>query len=153
MWYIILLLVLGVLFLVAEMLLLPGVSIGAILAMSCYGGAIYYAFSALGTTAGIWTVVAVVILSLITVVISLRSKTWMRLSLKQEIDSTSMPNPALEVELGSVGVTVSRLAPMGKVNIGGKFYEAKSVDVFIDQQVDVKVVGFDNFTVIVKKLN
>lgn len=152
MWYIILLLVLGVLFLVAEMLLFPGVSIGAILAMSCYGGAIYYAFSALGTTAGIWTVVAVVILSLITVVISLRSKTWMRLSLKQEIDSTSMPNPALEVELGSVGVTVSRLAPMGKVNIGGKFYEAKSVDVFIDQQVDVKVVGFDNFTVIVKKV-
>ena len=134
------------------MLLLPGVSIGAILAMSCYGGAIYYAFSALGTTAGIWTVVAVVILSLITVVISLRSKTWMRLSLKQEIDSTSMPNPALEVKLGSVGVTVSRLAPMGKVNIGGKFYEAKSVDVFIDQQVDVKVVGFDNFTVIVKKV-
>lgn len=134
------------------MLLFPGVSIGAILAMSCYGGAIYYAFSALGTTAGIWTVVAVVILSLITVVISLRSKTWMRLSLKQEIDSTSMPNPALEVELGSVGVTVSRLAPMGKVNIGGKFYEAKSVDVFIDQQVDVKVVGFDNFTVIVKKV-
>ena len=134
------------------MLLFPGVSIGAILAMSCYGGAIYYAFSALGTTAGIWTVVAVVILSLITVVISLRSKTWMRLSLKQEIDSTSMPDPALEVELGSVGVTVSRLAPMGKVNIGGKFYEAKSVDVFIDQQVDVKVVGFDNFTVIVKKV-
>ena len=37
MFYIILLIVLGLLFLVAELVLLPGVSIGAILALVCYG--------------------------------------------------------------------------------------------------------------------
>ena len=43
-FYIILLVFLGLLFLVAELVLLPGVSVGAILAMACYGGSIYLAF-------------------------------------------------------------------------------------------------------------
>lgn len=153
MWYIIALLLLGILFLVVEMLLLPGVSVGAVLAMACYGGAIYYAFDNIGTTAGIVTIVAVAIISLITVIVSLRAKTWQRLALKQNIDSTSMKSPAAELTVGAKGVTVSRLSPMGKVEVGGRFYEAKSVDVFIDQRTEVEVVGFENFTVIVRKLN
>ena len=151
MWYIVLLIVLGLFFLVAELLLFPGLSIGGILALVCYGGAIWYAFDSLSVTAGIWTVVAVLALSLLSLIISLRAKTWQRLALKQEIDSVSMPKPETEVALGTLGITISRLAPMGKVSINGKTYEAKSTDVFIDQKQYVEVVGYDNFTLIVKK--
>ena len=151
MWYIVLLIVLGLLFLVAELLLFPGLSIGGILALVCYGGAIWYAFDSLSVIAGWWTVAVVLALSLLTVIISLRAKTWQRLALKQEIDSVSMPKPETEVALGTLGVTISRLAPMGKVSINGKTYEAKSTDVFIDQRQYVEVVGYDNFTLIVKK--
>ena len=151
MWYIVLLIVLGLLFLVAELLLFPGLSIGGILALVCYGGAIWYAFDSLSVTAGVWTVAVVLMLSLLTVIISLRAKTWQRLTLKQEIDSVSMPKPENEVAIGTLGVTISRLAPMGKVSINGKIYEAKSTDVMIDQKQYVEVVGFENFNVIVKK--
>ena len=153
MWYIVLLIVLGLLFLVAELLLFPGLSIGGILALVCYGGAIWYAFDSLSVTAGVWTVAVVLMLSLLTVIISLRAKTWQRLTLKQEIDSVSMPKPENEVAIGTLGVTISRLAPMGKVSINGKIYEAKSTDVMIDQKQYVEVVGFENFNVIVKKSN
>ena len=153
MWYIVLLIVLGLLFLVAELLLFPGLSIGGILALVCYGGAIWYAFDSLSVIAGWWTVAVVLALSLLTVIISLRAKTWQRLTLKQEIDSVSMPKPEAEVVLGAIGVTISRLAPMGKVEVAGKTYEAKSVDVFIDQRSKVEVVGYDNFTLIVKKID
>ena len=64
-----------------------------------------------------------------------------------------MPKPEKELSIGAVGTTISRLSPMGKVNIGGKVYEAKSADVFIDQREQVEVVGFENFNVIVKKSN
>jgi membrane-bound ClpP family serine protease len=64
-----------------------------------------------------------------------------------------MPRPENEITLGTVGTTVSRLSPMGKININGKIYEAKSADVFIDQREQVEVVGFENFNVIVRKLN
>ena len=153
MWYIVLLIVLGLLFLVAELLLFPGLSIGGILALICYGGAIWYAFDSLSVTAGVWTVAVVLMLSLLTVIISLRAKTWQRLTLKQEIDSVSMPKPENEVAIGTLGVTISRLAPMGKVSINGKIYEAKSTDVMIDQKQYVEVVGFENFNVIVKKVD
>ena len=43
--YIIVLLVLGALFLMAEIVLLPGVTIGAILALGSYAGAIYLGFA------------------------------------------------------------------------------------------------------------
>ena len=153
MWCVVLLIVLGMLFLVAELLLFPGLSIGGILSLACYGGAIWYSFDSLGVTAGVWTAVAVGILSLLSLIFSLRAKTWQRLTLKQEIDSTSMPNPEKEVALGAIGVTISRLAPMGKVLINGKTYEAKSTDIMIDPKQNVEVVGFENFNVIVKKVD
>lgn len=153
MWYIVLLVLLGILFLLAELLLLPGLSIGGVLAMVCYGGAIWYAFDSMGVTAGIWTIAVVGLVSLVSLIFSLNAKTWRRLTLKQEIDSTSMPKPENELTVGATGTTISRLAPMGKVQIGGKIYEAKSVDVYIDQKQDVEVVGFENFNVIVRKIN
>ena len=153
MWYIILLILLGVLFSIIELVLLPGLSIGAFLALACNGVAVWYAFHSLGTTAGIITIVVVLIVLLVSLIFSLRAKTWQRFALKQEIDSTSMPRPENEIALGAVGTTVSRLSPMGKININGKIYEAKSADVFIDQREQVEVVGFENFNVIVRKLN
>ena len=51
------------------------------------------------------------------------------------------------------GNAVTRLAPGGKVMLNGKTYEAKSIDVYIDPHREVEVIGFDNFTVVVKPLS
>lgn len=152
MFYIILLILLGVLFLVAELLLLPGVSVGTILALVCYGSAVYLAFADFGTMTGLVTLAVVLLLSIIATVMSLRAKTWQRFSLKQEIDSTSMQLPETEIAIGARGVSISRLSPMGRVEIDGKSYEAKSVDAYIEQKQMVEVVGFDNFAVLVKRI-
>lgn len=150
-FYIILLVFLGLLFLVAELVLLPGVSIGAILALVCYGGSIYLAFRDFGSAAGVAVIVVILLLSLLAVVVSLRAKTWQRFSLKQEIRSSSMPvMPSDELRIGDCGTTLSRLSPMGKVEIRGKVYEAKSTGAYVDPRRDVEVVGFENFSVIVK---
>lgn len=152
MLYIVILVVLGLLFLLAELLLLPGISIGALLALLCDGVAIYLAFRDYGAATGIIVIVIIGLLSLITTVISLRAKTWQRFSLKQEIHSSSMTEPASEVKIGDRGVTLSRLSPMGKVRIGEKIYEAKSLDAYVDPQREVEVIGFENFSIIVKTL-
>ena len=151
-FYIIRLIVLGALFLLAELVLLPGVTIGTILSLICYAGAIYLAFTVYGTTIGIVVIAIVVVLSLLTTVFSLRAKTWQRFSLKQNIDSVSSESPDKEVKIGERGVAVSRIAPMGKVEIAGKCYEAKSADVLIDQREEVEVVGFENNSIVVRKV-
>ena len=148
---IVFLVLLGLFFLVVELVLLPGISIGTVLSLLCYGAAAYFGFLRFGALGGGATIVAILAVSLVATVISLRAKTWQRFSLDQKIDSSSMESPADELKAGDRGTTVSRLSPMGKVKIGGKVYEAKSTDVYIDQRKEVEVVGFENFTVIVKR--
>lgn len=150
-FFIIILVVFGILFLVAELVLLPGVSIGAVLSLVCYGGAIYMAFRDYGIGAGVLVTLTVIVLSIIATIFSLRAKTWQRFSLKQKVSSSSMPSPADEnVKIGDRGVTVSRLCPMGKVEIGGRIFEAKSLDAYVDPKTPIEVIGFENFNVIVK---
>ena len=85
-------------------------------------------------------------------ILSLRAKTWQRFSLRQKIDSSSMPSPQTRLRVGERGVTLSRLSPMGRVEIGGELYEAKSLDAYVDPRTEVEVVGFENFSVIVKPI-
>lgn len=151
MWYIALLILFGVLFLVTELVLLPGVSVGALLSLVCYGAAIYLGFTQFGTTTGVVVIVVILLLSLVATIFSLRAKTWQRFSLKQEIRSSSMPTPSDELVVGDRGVALSRLAPMGKVVINDRQYEAKTTGAYIDAQTPIEVIGFENFNVIVKK--
>ncbi len=152
-FYIVLLILLGVLFLVAEVVFLPGVSVGALMSVLCYGGAIYLAFTDFGSAGGFIVIAAIVLSSLVAMIFSLRAKTWRRLSLEQEIDSSSMSDPAAELTVGTRGIAVSRLAPMGKVDFGGRIYEAKSLDRFVDPRTEVEIIGFENFNVIVRTID
>ena len=153
MWLIILLILLGVLFLVAELVLLPGVSLGALFALVCYGSAIYTAFADYGPFTGGIVVLIILALSFVATVLSLRSKTWQRFSLKQKINSSSMPTlPEQELSVGDRGTTLSRLSPMGKIEVNGRTYEAKSLGAYVDPRKEIEVVGFENFSVIVKTI-
>ena len=150
--WIVLLTALGLLFLLAEILLLPGVSVGAILALVCYGCAAWLAFAWFGPTAGGTAIAAIVLLSALLTVWALRAKTWQRLSLEQQIDSAGNTAPQNDdIKVGDRGVTVSRLSPMGTVEIGGRRYEAKSAEAYIDQHSEVTVTGFENANVIVRR--
>lgn len=153
MFWIVLLIILGAIFLMAELVLLPGVSVGAILALGCDAAAAYFAFTWYGTSTG-WIVIgAIFVVAILVTVLSLRAKTWEKLSLNQQIKSSSMDTPQEhDVKVGDRGVAVTRLAPMGKVEIAGRTYEAKSANELIDQQSEVEVTGFENFNVLVKKV-
>ena len=149
---IILLVALGVFFLVLELIFLPGVTLGTALSVVSYGAAIYLAFDRFGVTGGVVAIVGVLLLSLVATILSLRAKTWQRLALNNKIESQSSTSPETLVKVGAKGVALSRISPMGKVRIDGKEYEAKSDGTYIDQRSEVEVVGFENFTVVVKKI-
>lgn len=147
---VIFLILLGLFFLVAELVFLPGAALGVILSLASYAAACYFAFVRFGMVGGFIALGVIILLSLIATVISLRAKTWQRFALKDKVEGQSMQTPANELHEGDCGVTISRLSPMGKVMINGKEYEAKSAEAYIDQRTEVEVVGFENFTVIVK---
>lgn len=150
MFVISILILLALLFLLAELVLLPGLTVSGLLAMVCGGSAIYLAFADYGTWVGSIVTGVVLLLSLLTVVISLRSKTWSRLALRQQVDAAASKPLEEQVALGSRGVTLSRLSPMGTVEIEGRNYEAKLLTGYADPQTPIEVVGYENFSLIVK---
>ncbi len=144
------LILMGVVFMIVEMLLLPGVTLGALLSVCSFAGAIYVAFDALGHMAGVSVVVASIAISLLTFVWAIRTDMWKRISLKERVAGSTSQSPSEVIALGSRGVAMSRLAPMGRAKFGDTIIEAKSLESFIDPKSEVEVVGYDNAAVIVK---
>ncbi len=153
MWLIVALLIIAALLIVAEMVLIPGFSVAGVCALVADAAAVWIAFARYGSSGGFAALGVAVAVAIISVVLALRAKTWERFSLKDNIGGTSMPVPENSVAIGDRGVAITRLAPMGKVRLGGETFEAKGIDAYIDQGSGVEVTGFDNFNVIVKKIN
>jgi membrane-bound ClpP family serine protease len=135
-----------------ELVLLPGITIAGIASLVAYCGAAYVAYVNYGVNGVLISLGVIVVISVVATWFSLRAKTWQKFALKQNIDSHSQESPEGAVKMGERGVAITRLAPMGKVIIGGQTYEAKVIDSFVNQQTEVEVTGFENFTVIVKQI-
>ena len=102
-WIVVTLLVLGVLLMLVEMLLIPGVGVAGFLSLGSLGVACWYAFSAISTAAGWWTSLAAVLLLGVMMFFALRAKTWRRFELKTEVTSKM----GTESVGGFRGITIS----------------------------------------------
>ena len=149
--WITLLILLGLLLFIAELVLLPGLTLAALGSFCCLVAAVTWAFVEGGTAAGFITLGIVVVLLLILTALFLRPRTWNRFTLKTNIESRVQPlEIETQVEVGVQGTTLTRLAPMGKVQIGGRTFEAKSLDSYIDPRRQVTVIGYDNASIVVR---
>ncbi len=145
------LLLLGVLMLVVEIFLLPGISIAGIIGGVFLVVGIVKAFF-FSVEAGILVTIISLLLIALAIYLFMKSKTLNKLSLHDAIDSKVEPLKNIDIKVGDRAVTLSRLAPMGKISIGNKVIEAKSVKDFIDDGVEVEVVSVENTTVEVSRV-
>ena len=133
------LIIVGLILIFAEVLIIPGVGVAGILGLLSLGGSCFYSFSQMGNTVGaIVTAVNVALVVGLTVYV-LRAKTWKRLSLDTNIDSKAVADDSA-LEIGDKGMTISRLAPMGSARFGTESVEVKSLEGFIDPDVEVEIV-------------
>ena len=145
------LIIIGLLLVFAEVLIIPGVGVAGILGVAAMAGSCVYAFMEMSQTAGIIvTAVNAVLLVLITIWV-LRAKTWQRLALQTNIDSKAIV-PEADVVPGTIGITVTRLAPMGTARFGDLRLEVTAREGIIDPGVEVEVVEVDGIKVYVAAL-
>lgn len=149
---VVILLLAGIIFILLEMFLIPGISLSGIAGTLFIGAAIIYAYTQISSTAGHMTLLGSVILLAITVWIFLRSRALERMSLKTNITGKNDPMEKMEIQIGDQGITTSRLAPMGKVKINGHVVEAKTNGDFIDQGVKIIVIQVYSTNVLVGRM-
>ena len=149
---IITLILLGLLLVLAEILLIPGVGIAGVLGLLAMGGSCAYAFMEMGNMTGIIVTSVNAVLLVALIIWVLRAQTWKRLSLETNIDSKAVV-PEVEVSVGDKGRSVTRLAPMGTVRFGDNSVEVTSMEGLIDPGMDVQVVAIEDAKIYVSIVN
>ena len=149
---VIILLLAGVLFLLLELFIIPGISLAGIAGAASMIIAVYLAYSKIGDVAGHLSLMGSVVLTGIAIWLFIKSKALEKMALKAEIDGKNDPLKGTDLQIGDEGKTISRLAPMGKIKINGHIVEAKSPEGFIDEGTAVRVIEILHTNVVVEKI-
>jgi len=152
---IIFLIVLGVLLFIIEFMLIPGITIAGIGGAICLVTGVVFSFTSFGPATGFIVLICTTLLLGLLTVLMLRAGTWKKFMLKTSIDSKvdNVGTAEGKVKPGDRGVTVTRLAPGGKVFVNGEYFEAKSIDILINPKQEIEVIRIDDNKLIVKPIN
>lgn len=149
---IILLFIIGILCIVAEVIV-PGGILGGVGALFMFGGCVL-AFTRYDVGGGLIAVGAALLITIIALTLEFKllpkTKLGRRAFLEKEISGSSSIYGVETRELvGKAAEALTLLSPSGYVRIDGKRYEAFSQSGQIDAGTELRVVGSDNFRLIV----
>lgn len=141
------LILVGIILILAELLIIPGVGVAGILGILSICGASWYSFAFIGPLAGtIVTVFNVVTLSVLTY-FALRSRTWKKFELNTVIEKKES---GINVNVGDRGRTVTRLAPMGTASISDTRMEVTALEGMIDAGTEIEVAHIEKNKIYVR---
>ena len=137
---IILLIILGLLLLLIEFAVIPGVTIAGIGGFILLGGSVFIAFKEYGQAIGYITLAFVLIASPLMIYYFFKSKAGKIMVLESSIDSKVENINSEKIKVGDTGKTIGRLAPSGKVRVNGEIVEGQSTGSFIDHNTEIRVL-------------
>jgi len=138
----------AILLILLEIFLLPGITIAGIGGALFAIGGVIYAYT-ISSSVGHITLIGSVVGFGIAFAWLLRSKSFNKVALKTDVDSKLTSSRDLGIQVGDEGITLSRLAPIGKALIKETTVEAKSTAEFIDEDTPIVVVRVDGYNVLV----
>lgn len=146
------LILIGVALMLAEIFLLPGITVAGIAGGVMMVGSIVYAFYYVGATTGYITIAANVVVGVGAFIFVIKSNALEHIALKTDIEAVVEQPEVQGLVVGDKGVALSRLNPIGKVEFSNEsVVEAKSVTgEFIDAGESVEIVHIEKVTVLVK---
>ena len=147
---IILMIVAGLVLFLLELLVIPGITIAGVGALILMAVSVYLAFSLFGATTGTIVLLCVLVSMGVVLAFTFRSKTWRRVSLHTQLNSKANDVTGHGITPGNEGISITRLGPVGMVQIGDHRVEGHSEGPFIDQQSKIVVTRVEPSYVVVK---
>jgi membrane-bound ClpP family serine protease len=155
-WLLIILLIfLGVVFLLLEVLVIPGTTVAGIIGFAMIFVGLWQSYASKGIMEGHITLGSTLVVTVVTLYFSFKAGTWKKMALKTSIDSKMDQLEGIMIKEGDLGNTVSRLAPSGKALINNEIVEVHTYGEFIDQEVEITVISVKDNKIFVtlKKTN
>ncbi len=148
---IIALIVVGMVFLLLEILVVPGATIAGIVGAGMMIGGVYLSYHHFDAQTGHLTLAATIVFIVVSIGLALKSKTWKKIMLNEELKGKVNVIQQDIVKKGDEGITISRLNPMGKALIKDEYYEVSSKDNYINENTPIVVGKVDGNKIIVKQ--
>lgn len=148
---IIILIIAGLLFLLLEVLVIPGTTVVGIAGLGLIAFSVWESYHTLGSTMGHFILTGTIILTILTIYLSLKSKTWNRLMLKTDVSGRVNEIDGSLVKAGDTGKSISRLSPSGKALINDEYFEVHTNGQFIDQETEIIVTHMQDNKIFVKQ--
>ncbi len=140
MWAVIIVVILvGLVLLALEIMVIPGVGITGVLGFLLMTEGVWLAYSRKGTLAGNITLIITVLVSVSSMVVMLRSKTWKNAQLKTVVLS-KVRTLDDNLKVGMRGETTSRCAPMGNAVFGDNHVEVDAGTDYLKTGTPVEIV-------------
>lgn len=148
--FIILLVVLGVILLLVEFLIIPGVTVAGVAGFTFLIAGVALSYIYLGPRQGNIVLLVTLVINVTTILIFFRTKTWRKAGLKSEIQGkvNVIENDIIE---GISGKSISRLAPTGKAMFNDKMIEVQSIEGFIDHNTEIVITSIKNNKIYIKR--
>ena len=149
---IILLILLGLVLILIEFAVIPGVTIAGIGGFLLLGASVYIAFTEFGSGAGFITLTVVLIAAPLMIYYFFKSKAGKNMMLEKKIEGKVNTVNNEKIAVGDVGKTIGRLAPSGKAKVNGEVIEAHSTGSFIDHNTEIKILKIHSNKIIVEPI-
>jgi membrane-bound ClpP family serine protease len=147
------LILVGLFLIIAEIIFVPGTTLVGILGFIFLMLGVGLSFSYFGSETG-WTIVGIsAVVSGLIVYYSFKANIWGRFSLKSSIQSKVNEGDLDSLIVGTEGIAVSALRPVGKATLGEKMYEVKTLGEYLDSGSRVRVIKIIMNQIIVEPIN
>jgi len=143
----------GLSLIIAEVIFVPGTTIVGVFGFVFLIVGIGFSFLYFGSETGWITVGLSAAVSGLFLYYSFRSSTWDRFSLKSTIESKVNEGELDSLTLGTEGLAVSALRPIGKAALGDKMFEVKTLGEYLDSGSKVRVIKITTNQIIVELIN
>lgn len=150
---ILLLIILGIVLLLIEVTILPGITIAGIGSFVLLVFSVYLAFVKYGSLAGFLTLAFVLIAAPLMVYWLFKGKARKTMVLNTVISGVANEIDPAKVKVGDIGTTISRLAPMGKIKVNDVVVEVKSTGTFVNPGEKVRIIQIEKSLITVEPFN
>jgi len=147
------LIVLGIILLLIEFTILPGITVAGIGGLLVFIYSIYLAFTSYGNLIGFLTLAFVLIASPVLILLLFKGKTGKKMVLNAVLTGFANEINQDKVKVGDVGITIGRLAPMGKIKVNNEVVEVRSTGTFVDPGEQVRIIQIEKSLITVEPLN
>jgi membrane-bound serine protease (ClpP class) len=144
--------VIGLLLIVLELFITPGLVVG-IAGIVAWIIAIVQIYVEFGAMAGNISSLLLIVLMLVATIWGMKSKIWKKVTVETNIVGKSSDMVTLKAEIGMRGKCLSALRPTGSIFIDGNVLEAVSRGEFITEGSTVEVIRVEQGKITVKQIN